>query len=176
MSHHDDDAPTLDRAALERLYVEMEARLVNVVYRWVWDMDAARDVVQDAFVRLWDARERVRLQTVEAYLYRIALNGAAKRRRWHKVRGFVGLEAVRARASDDVPADIALLGSERAARVRAAVEALPEKHRRVVMLCELAELSYAEVAAILGVAEGTVASRRHHALRRLRAALADEGP
>jgi RNA polymerase sigma-70 factor (ECF subfamily) len=53
-------------------------------------------------------------------------------------------------------------------RVRRAVDALPERLRRVVVLTELAELSYADVARVLAIPEGTVASRRHAAVRRLR--------
>ena len=44
---------------LERLYARLEKPLCNVVFRWVWNMDDAQDVVQDAFVRLWRMRDRI---------------------------------------------------------------------------------------------------------------------
>jgi len=60
------------------------------------------------------------------------------------------------------------LGAERAAAVRSAVDALPERLRRVMALCELSELSYAEIATALAIPAGTVASRRNAAVARLR--------
>ena len=51
---------------LERLYVRLEKPLCNVVFRWVWNMDEAQDLVQDAFVRLWRMRTRVDLRSGES--------------------------------------------------------------------------------------------------------------
>ncbi len=62
---------------LEQLYARLETPVCNVVFRWVWSMDEAQDVVQDAFVRLWRMRARVDMDTVETMIYNIALNLAA---------------------------------------------------------------------------------------------------
>src|SRR3954471_10618122 len=96
-------AAGLTRAALESLYTRLERRVWNVVYRWLWNRDDAADVVQEAFVKLWAMRERVQMETVEALVYRIAVNLAANRRRQRKVWGFVTLEGLRTepRALDD---------------------------------------------------------------------------
>lgn len=160
----------LDRAGLERLYVRMERRVYNVVYRWVWSAEEAHDVVQEAFVRLWAARAQARPETVEALVWRIALNLARNRRRWLRVRTFLGLSA----EADPAPgADAALSATERALRVRTAVDRLPDAQRSVILLTHFAELPYREVAEILDIPEGTVGSRRHHALRALREALSE---
>jgi len=53
-------------------------------------------------------------------------------------------------------------------RIQRAVDELPERLKRVLMLCELAGMSYGEVAAVTGVKEGTVGSRRNRALALLR--------
>jgi RNA polymerase sigma-70 factor (ECF subfamily) len=161
----------LDQALLERLYVRLEKPMFNVVYRWVWNPDEAEDIVQDAFVRVWRARERVDVTTVEALLYRTALNLASNHRRARRVRGWLGLDDVEEVASRRPSTEQALDAEQTRARVRAAVEALPEKLRRVVVLSEYAELSYAEISAILGVPTGTVGSRRNTALRQLGEAL-----
>lgn len=162
----------LDRAALEALYLRLERPLFNVVFRWVWNAEEARDLVQEAFVRLWNMRERVEIETVEPLAYRIALNLAANRRRANALRRWIGLEA----ASDvsAPPEGETLEERETAARVRAAVEALPERLRRVIALTELAGLSYAEAARTLEIPEGTVGSRRNHALKALEATLGVE--
>ncbi len=162
----------LDQAGLEALYRRLERPVYNVVYRWLWDPQDAHEVVQEAFVALWRMRDRVELATVEPLVYRIALNQASKKLRWRKTWRWLRLE----RGGDERPAggtgvEAALSGEQRQRAVRAAVEALPEKQRAVVMLCELGELSYAQVAQTLGIPEGTVASRRNAALKSLRAVL-----
>jgi len=158
---------------LERLYARLEKPLCNVVFRWVWNMDDAQDVVQDAFVRLWRMRARVDLDTVEPLIYKIALNLAASRRRASKIWRWVSLEFLRDPASDSRPADESLAARDECARLRAEVEALPEDLRRVIVLCEFSELRYDQVAALLAIPPGTVGSRRHRALRRLKQELSE---
>lgn len=60
--------------------------------------------------------------------------------------------------------------------LRRAIERLPEAQREVLALRLGDELSYAEIAAILAVPIGTVRSRIHHAVRRLRTLAVDEAP
>lgn len=182
---------SLDRAAIEVLYVELERPLFNVVYRWLWNPDDAIEVVQEAFVRLHQRRGDVDPTTAKAFVYRIALNLASNRRRSRRLWRWVGLEresrgdgegAAMSPVHDELlisgdsalPTD-ALETKERARMLQESVEALGEKHRRVVMLTELAGLSYRDVANILEIPEGTVASRRNHALAQLRTALAARG-
>lgn len=169
----------LARAELETLYARREAALYNVVFRWVWDPEEARDVVQEAFLRLWRMRDRVEAETVEPLVFRIAVNLASNRRRQRRRWGWLGLgdrEPADGGAGRDAEDDA--LARERRQSVRAAIEALPERLRRVVVMTELSDLPYAEVAAALGIPVGTVGSRRNKALKLLRErldALAPEG-
>jgi RNA polymerase sigma-70 factor (ECF subfamily) len=174
----------LDRAAFEALYVRLERRLYNAAYRYVWHVEDARDVVQEAFVKLWDARERIDVDGAEAYAWRAVLNTAMNRRRWRKLRTFVGLEpadagleAASTLVQRGTPFD-ALDRKQDAATVRRAIDALPEDLRRVVLLSEVGGLKHAEIATIVGIAVGTVASRRSRALAKLRASLTEaaQGP
>jgi len=160
----------LDQAALEALYTRLEKPLYNVVYRWLWNAQDAHDVVQEAFVRLWRMRHRVELGTVEPLAYRIAVNLANNRRRAARRWRWLPLtDRSTPRAASD-PSDDLLTG-ERNRRLRRAVDDLPDKQRAVVMLCEFSELSYEQVAQALGIPPGTVASRRHQAIARLRKSL-----
>jgi RNA polymerase sigma-70 factor (ECF subfamily) len=160
--------PELDEAALEELYTRLEKPLFNLAYRRLWDGDEARDAVQDAFVRLWRMRSRVRLESVEPLVYRITLNLLASRKRWKRVRRWLSLEAVRERPAAQPAADQQLEAGRRQAALRRAVESLPEDLRQVILLCEFSELRYQQVAELLGIPSGTVASRRHRALKLLR--------
>jgi RNA polymerase sigma-70 factor (ECF subfamily) len=134
------------------------------------DPEDTAEIVQEAFVRVWKARAGLRPDTASAYLYRTALNLAATKRRWRRVRTTLQHKL----DTDDLehaPEDLAL-ARERAVAVRDAIAALPEDLRRVVELRDVTELSYGEIARILQIRAGTVGSRRHTALTRLRTALA----
>lgn len=161
--------PPLDEPALAALYTRLEKRVYNVVYRWVWQKDDAAEIVQEAFLRLWNMRARVDVATVDALVFRIALNLASNRRRSKQLWQLVSLDGLGGKERDE-RADVALDVEQGALSddVRRALEILPERLRRVVVLTELSELSYREVATILGVPEGTVGSRRNKALALLR--------
>lgn len=161
----------LDEATLEELYVKLEKPMFNVVYRWLWNASDAQDVTQQAFLNVWNARERVDLETVEALLYRTALNLASNRRRSARVWRWLGLESVSEAPTEETATDDALDDARKKQRVRAAVEALPERLREVIMLTEYAELSYEQIAATLKIPVGTVGSRRNAALAQLGKAL-----
>lgn len=173
MSDATHSSQRFERSDLEALYARLEKPLFNVVYRWLWDREETLDVVQEAFVRVWRKRDEVDGTTVEALVYRVALNLASNRRRARKVWRWVSLEALWDRSSAAVSAEERLAGAERERALRDAVDALPEDLRRVVMLCEYSELSQREIGELLGIPPGTVGSRRHRALAALRAELGD---
>ncbi|HEV7557374.1 MAG TPA: sigma-70 family RNA polymerase sigma factor [Kofleriaceae bacterium] len=155
---------TSDRRRVEELFVRLEVRLTNVVYRWLWNREEVRDVVQEAFVRLWQMRERVDWERAEPLVYRIALNLASKRRRWSRVWQFVALTDREPETEPD--ADLA-----RDESVRRAIDALPERQRRVLVMTMHSEMTYDEIGETLGISAGTVASRRNSAIHKLRGML-----
>jgi RNA polymerase sigma-70 factor (ECF subfamily) len=165
------DGGALDEAALERLYVKLEKPMFNVVYRWLWNAGDAQEVVQEAFLRVWRKRGGVDLATVEPLLYRTALNLASNRRRSARLWRWLGLEEAGEEPAAPGTSEEDLAQARRRERVRAAIDALPERLREVVLLTEYAELSYGEVGKALGIPAGTVGSRRNTALARLAEAL-----
>jgi RNA polymerase sigma-70 factor (ECF subfamily) len=124
-----DARPSLDQPALEALLPRLEKPLFNAVYRWLWDSAEARDVVQEAFVKLWDMAARVDLATVEPLVWRLALNAAAHRRRRRRLWQWLTLEAVTDRGGAGKGADEALADRQRRRRAARGDE-LPEKLKR----------------------------------------------
>ena len=174
----------LDEKTLAELFDRLEKPVTNVVYRWLWDREECADVVQDVFLRLWSMRERVRMETVDALVFRMAVNAASNRRRTKRLWGFLGLtgeersdQHEHAHAHEqhdrDAHALTVAMARETDQRVRAAIDALPEKLRRVVVMTELSGMKSVDVARALGIPEGTVASRRSLAMAKLKDALKD---
>jgi RNA polymerase sigma-70 factor (ECF subfamily) len=153
----------VDEASWVELYRALEKPLYNVVYRWLWDRMESQDVVQEAFLRCWRARDRIRAEGFKAFLFRTALNLASNRRRRKRLWRLVSFDSL-----PEAPHDVGGGPSVLSLRIQRAVDELPERLKRVLMLCELAGMSYGEVAAVTGVKEGTVGSRRNRALALLR--------
>jgi len=153
----------VDDASWVELYRALEKPLYNVVYRWLWDRMESQDVVQEAFLRCWRARDRIRAEGFKPFVFRTALNLAANRRRRKKLWRLVSFDAL-----PEQPEAAAGDASVISPRLRRAVDELPDRLKRVLLLCELAGMSYGEVAAVTGVKEGTVGSRRNRALALLR--------
>jgi RNA polymerase sigma-70 factor (ECF subfamily) len=153
----------VDDASWIELYRALEKPLYNVVYRWLWDRMESQDVVQEAFLRCWRARDRIRAEGFKAFVFRTAINLAANRRRRKRLWRLVSFDSL-----PEEPRDADGSASLLLPRIQRAIDELPDRLKRVLLLCEVAGMSYGEVAAVTGVKEGTVGSRRNRALALLR--------
>lgn len=161
-----------DAGPFEELVRRHSRTLLGFFRRQGVALEEAEDLVQDVMLKLHQAAPRYRAEErLQAYVFRVATHALVDRRRRAGVRPDRGArddETLAERpAPGPGPADLAARRDERA-RLRAALVELSEGHRLVVELGALEGLSYAEVGSILGVPVGTVKSRMHHALRRLR--------
>lgn len=157
-----------EEARWVELYATLEQPIYNVVYRVIWDAAESQDIVQEAFLRCWRRRDRLREDGIRAVLFRAALNLALNRRRSLKLWRFVGV----ATAEEERPVEGRGDGGVPRA-VRAAIDKLPADLKHVLLLTEMAGMTYSEVAATLGIREGTVGSRRTRALAILRGRFQD---
>lgn len=148
------------RAAWAASYAGLVAAMTAVT----GDRAEAEDVVQEAFARALVAWRSGAPDNPEAWLRTVALNAA--RTRWRRLRRGLALTVAELTVVDR-NADVPGLSPDRVALL-AALRRLPHGQREAVAMHHLADLPVAEVAALLGVAEGTVKAR----LSRGRAALA----
>jgi RNA polymerase sigma-70 factor (ECF subfamily) len=134
----------------------------------------SEDVVQDAVLRAFRSFEQFRGDSPRAWLFAIVRNccrtalGARNAAGLHLVEDAEGESTGGADEADNP--EQALIRASDAAMVRALVEALPEPFREAIVLRDLEELSYREIAVVTGVAMGTVMSR----ISRGREMLADQ--
>lgn len=159
-------------AAFGLLVEKHQDRLYNTLVHVIGHAEDARDVVQDAFVLAF-----LRLETFQrgsaffTWLYRIAFNVAATRRR--RQRPSASLERLRETTGQE-PVDRAEQPSdrieqeERHRQVRDAISQLEEEYRVVLVLREMEGCCYERIAEILDLPVGTVRSRLHRARLQLR--------
>jgi RNA polymerase sigma factor (sigma-70 family) len=143
--------------------------LYNVAYRLAGNDVDASDLVQEALLRVRKGLETYRPGSLEGWLARIVTNVFLDEMRRRRRRPSDPLPDDPDRVvPPSAPADE---GDALSADVQAALDALPPEFRVAVVLCDVADLSYEQVAAATGVPVGTVRSRIHRGRRLLRAAL-----
>lgn len=169
-------------AARERfaeLVASLQRRAARIAYQYLRDVHDADEAVQDAFVKVFTHIATYREDLpFEVWFTRILVNrcldlqkARARRLRW-TVPAAPGRDAspYEPVASQPSP-EQRLLASERGRLIRAAVERLPERQRRVFTLCQIGEQSTSEVSQLLGVTEATVRVHLFRAVRKLRGLL-----
>lgn len=164
--------------AFGTLVTRYQNRLYNSLVSVLGSPEDARDVAQEAFVLAFRKLHTFRGRSAfYSWLFRIALNAAASLQR-KPSRVNVSIDAAREQSGKE-PVDVhptaqpgfAMEVSERQALVRSALAALPTEYRTVLVLKEMEDLKYEEIAAIVDCPVGTVRSRIHRARIELRAKL-----
>ncbi len=177
-----------DADAYRVLVERYQGRAYRLALRVLRDEDAARDAVQDAFLKAWNAlpkfEGRSRFYT---WLYRLVMNQCLDAKRRDKSDRHVEWEeggAVESALAEEPPVEVDGVAFAPAAEVARkqlrgqlarAIERLPEAARETLVLREVEGLSYAEIAKALEIPKGTVMSRLHYARKQLQSFLLEVG-
>jgi len=156
-----------DAAAFDDIVVRHRREVYVVARRILGSHEDADEAAQEAFLRAWRGLGRFRGEAaLRTWLIRIVLNVArTMRARRREARG---LEAAEATPSPGPGADERVGDEELRERVRDAVAKLPPRQREVVLLKVFSELTYKEVARVMGLSEGAVKAHLHQAVSNLR--------
>jgi RNA polymerase sigma-70 factor (ECF subfamily) len=175
-----------DEAAFDLLVERYQQRAFRLAWSILRHSEDARDLSQEAFIRLWEAagsfRGRSRFST---WFYRLLVNLCLDHRRkhrwWHQVfareegGGDDGPSALEQQPAPGVD-PVETVGRERSlARVWDAAAKLSPQQRTVLVLRVQEELGMSEIADVMGCAEATARVHLHRALTALRATLGEEG-
>ncbi|NNE71725.1 MAG: RNA polymerase sigma factor [Rhodothermales bacterium] len=157
----------------ESLITRNQNRVYGYALRLIGDRDQAKDVVQDAMLRMWKHRDRLEVDGAISWLLRVTHNACIDqlRRRQLETKIFHG----------DVETDQLGTGEWSPARVtesrdmmdnlKQAIDTLGEPHRSIVLLREVEDFSYEEICGALDLPMSTVKVYLHRARRRLRKTL-----
>lgn len=140
--------------------------------KYVKDLDTARNIVQDAFVSLWEKRESIDTgKSVKSYLTSIIYSRSLNHLRDNKKFDKNLLVCEGLYIEGEVQADSKLLSAELRKNIDSAIEELPEKCREIFMLSRFEHKKYQEIAEILGISIKTVEAQMSKALQHLRTRL-----
>ena len=169
-----------DMSAFEALFQHYRGLVFKTAYLMSGNKEEAEDILQEVFVSVWKSRHtfdptKGKLTT---WLYRITINQSSKHRKKQPV--LISLDEARSDGfhlpeieSSELPEE-ALIGKWEYERLMKAMNSLDSKHRPVLVLRYFDDLSYDEIAQVLGIPLGTVKSRINQALKSLRGQLSIE--
>ena len=140
--------------------------LKNFLYYKLADKDLAEDITQEVFIRAWDKRDSIIMETVKSYLYKIANNLAINHFNSAKKRFELKLGDHDSTVSESP--HYVMEKDEFAARLNRALENLPEQQRVTFLMNRIDDLTYREIAERLEISVKAVEKRMQLALESLR--------
>ena len=173
MGRHENMVETHEQF-VEQALAQYEGPLIGYALGIVHDLDRARDVVQDTFIRLYQQdREKVQ-RGLKAWLFTVCRNRALDiLRKEKRMVALVDEKADRLEGTTATPDRVADW-DERVTQVMNALDRLSDNQRKVIRLKFQQELSYKEISEATGLAQGNVGFLLHTGLKRLRALLPED--
>ncbi len=157
-----------DDEAFEILVNRHQTSVLNLIYRFIGDRTHAKDLAQEVFIRVWRAAKTYKPEAKFAtWIYRITANlcfnelKSSRRKKWFSFQQSDDQsgETIEDRLSDAAPsAEDLLLEKERSRQISEALQSLPDNQRMALILKRYDDLSYHEIAQILGCSVSAVES------------------
>ena len=158
-----------DRTAFEELVLKYQKEIYFLAYRMVLNKEDAADVVQETFVQVFRKIHQFHsFSTFKTWLYRVAINQCKNFfRTLKKNREYVPIEDYVVTDPNDSQLDV-LLKNERVALISETVGKLPKKQKAVLILRTYQELSYKEIAEIVGGSVNSAKVNFYHAIENIK--------
>jgi RNA polymerase sigma factor (sigma-70 family) len=160
--------PATKEKAFTEIVKKYQERLYWHIRRMLVDHDDSNDVLQNVFIRVWNAlsgfREDAQLYT---WLYRIATNECLTFIEQQKKKASVSLSEVESGLSNKIKADKDFDANKLEWKLQLAIQQLPEKQRVVFMLRYYDEMPYEEMSKVLETSAGALKASYHHAAKKI---------
>jgi RNA polymerase sigma-70 factor (ECF subfamily) len=161
-----------DFGSFEELAMPLFAKLYNFAYWLMQDRAAAEDLVQETYMKALRGFSSFQQGTnFRAWMYKILRNTFLTTKAGLKAGSFVSFDSDDDEVSEPTAAgtpESVLLARVEVETIQSALEKLPVKFREIILLCDLEEMSYQEIADTLSIPAGTVMSRLSRARKALR--------
>jgi RNA polymerase sigma factor (sigma-70 family) len=160
--------PATREAAYTALIRKYQERLYWHVRRMVVGHDDANDVLQNVFIRVWNALEGFKEESqLYTWLYRIATNECLTFLENQKKRSSVSLDDVQSGLENRVRAETGFDANKLEWKLQLAIQQLPDKQRIVFTLRYYDEMPYEEMSRVLETSEGALKASYHHAAKKI---------
>ena len=166
-----------DEDAFEILVNRHQTSVLNLVYRFIGDRTQAKDLAQEVFIRVWQAAKTYKPEAkFTTWIYRITANlcfnelKSSRRKKWSSFNRSDedGEHTFEETLVDSTPsAENILLEKERSRQISDALQGLPDNQRMALVLKRYDDLSYQEIAQIIGCSVSAVESLLVRAKRAL---------
>lgn len=163
-----------DRHAFSQIVRKYQDRVFSICFRWLGDREFAQEIAQDVFIAIFKSLANFRGDCqLSTWIFRVTINHCKnarlyrKRRAWEKHEPIEGTphddDRPRELPSNEPSADSRAIRTDAEQLVSEGLAALTEEHRQIIILRDIEDLDYDEIAEILSIPRGTVKSRLHRA-------------
>ncbi len=164
-----------DEQAFELFFRKFNIRLCAFANKFLADPEEAQEVVQDMFVKIWEARDEIDPEnSLKSYVFKTVMNLSINRLRRKKVESrYIEIYKLVYIDNQEFSAHESLLGRELEAHIVHSIKKLPSECRKIFELSRSEGLKYKEIAETLHISVKTVETQMSKALRTLRIELTD---
>jgi RNA polymerase sigma-70 factor (ECF subfamily) len=160
--------PATREQAYTTIIKKYQERLYWHVRRMVVDHEDANDILQNVFIRVWNALDNFKEESqLYTWLYRIGTNESLTFLENRKKRSAVSLSDVESGLSNKIKADKHFDPSKIEWKLQLAIEQLPQKQKIVFSLRYYDEMPYEEMSRVLDTSEGALKASYHHAVKKV---------
>jgi RNA polymerase sigma-70 factor, ECF subfamily len=166
---HDSELVQGNEAAFEKIFKIYYKPLCHYSYSFLNDGAEAEEVVQNTFVKIWERRSTIQIQTsVKAYLYSMVRNSCLNVIKHEKVKQEFAKDHQYVSETSRPVVDEKMISNELESKIYEAMRTLPEQCRLVFQLSRFEELKYQEIANQLEISVKTVENQMGKALKMMR--------
>lgn len=170
-----------DQKAFEELVRRYQRQVANIVYLTLGSREEVQDIAQEVFIRVHRSIDKFEFDaSFFSWIYRITVNLCIDELRRRRIKRALSLDFLtegtlekEKKSKEQLLASDEILNDEKREVILTALQKISQEHRQVIILREYEDLSYAEIAAFLGISVQAVKSRIFRAREELRALLKD---
>lgn len=164
----------INLTSFEAVFKMHYAELCGFANKYLNDLDSAEEIVQGLFVKLWENREKLSIETsMKSYLFSAARNACLNVLKHQKIKGAYEEHNQREIALNQLDVSDEVQASELEDRIRAGIERMPEGRRKIFVMSRYEGLKYKEIAAQLNISIKTVENQMGSAIKFMRSELSD---
>ncbi len=158
---------SMDKQSFETAFSQYWDRLFSYCYKMTMDNESSQNIVQNVFVDLWEKREKIKILSLENYLFRAVKYQIFNFYRDKKFKR----EVLQDKFDEFIEDDQKITDSALVDQLRNALNNLPEKRGEIIYMNKLQNMSIGEIASQLELSKQTVKNQLHLAIKQIKAVM-----